>query len=173
MRAMRIAMGGLLLSTLGCGPASEAPLPKLTSEQQAAANGVAITRLSISERALEARAEDGAAAVELRLAPGEPMPLFDRLFLVAMGEWAPERDGARPCQLRIYDRDGELLRQDGATVGITETRSLEDFEADLKVAEGLAALLSKNQEAWNAYRWELRDVGRTAHQLQGLRGPKP
>lgn len=171
MRAIRIAMIGLMLSALGCGPASEAPLPKLTADQEAAMQGVTITKLQISERMLEAAAKKGEAAVELRLTLGEPMPLFDRLVSAAMGMWEPERDGARQCQVRLDDRDGEFISNGASTAAMTETRPIEHFDADMAVAEGLMAQLSQNQEAWNLFRWEIRNLGRTAHELQGIRGP--
>ena len=171
MRAMKSAVIGFALSALGCRAASEAPMPQLTEAARAAAKDVTVAGLQVSERALTAKAQRGEAAVALTLTPGEPIPWSDRLLSMAMGMWEPERDGGRPCTILLIDRDGELLREDGATVGVTDTRSLEDFEADLNVAEGLAALLSQNQQAWNLYRWELRDVERTAHELQGLRGP--
>lgn len=167
MRVLRFAMSGLMLSVLGC---SAPPRPKLTDEAKAAAQGVTIASLTVSDRELTAKAHHGKAAVALTLTPGSTNPL-DLLVAFAMGMYRPGQDEPRPCTVRILDRDGELLREGGATVGVTETRSLEDFEADLKVAEGLAVLLSQNEAAWDLYRWELRDVQRTAHELQGLRGP--
>lgn len=170
MRAMLIAMSALMLGVLGCSP-GEAPLPRPTADLLAAAKGAKVTSLAISEHELTANAENGAARVALTLRPGEPGPWTERLLMWAMGTWEPERDGARPCDVRLLDRDGELMMTAASTIGVTDTRTLEDFEADLKVAEGLAAQLSLNQQAWNLYRWELRNIGRTAHELHGLRGP--
>lgn len=170
MRAMRIALSCLTMGALACSP-GEAPLPEPTVAQKAATRGVTITSLAISERGLTAKADNGAASVAFTLKPGEPGPWSERLLMLAMGTWEPERDGARPCDVTVLDRDGELMMTVASTIGVTETRTIEDFEADLKVAEGLAALLSQNQQAWNLYRWELRSIGRTAHELQGLRGP--
>jgi len=171
MRAMLIAMTSSMLIALGCGPASEARLPKLTADQEAALQGVTITRLQISERELNAEAKKGDAAVKLRLALGEPMPWFDRLVGSAMDMWEPERDGARQCQIRLDDRDGEFISDGASTAAMTETRPIEHFDADMAVAEGLMAQLSQNQQAWNLYRWEIRNLGRLAHELQGLKGP--
>jgi len=166
---MWIAMS-LLLGALGCSP-GEAPLPRPTADQMAAAKGVRLTSLAITEHELTANAENGAARVALTLRPGQPGPWIERLLMLAMGTWEPERDGARPCDVIVLDRDGELMMTAASTIGVTDTRTLEEFEADLKVAEGLAAQLSLNQHAWNLYRWEIRNIGLTAHELHGLRGP--
>lgn len=170
MRAMLIAMSSSMLIALGCGP-GEAPLPKLTADQQAAVKRVTITKLQVSESVLEAAAKNGEAAVSVRLALGEPMPLFDRLVGAAMDMWEAERDGARQCQIRLDDRDGEFISDGASTAAMTETRPIEHFDADMAVAEGLMAQLSQNQQAWNLYRWEIRNLGRLAHELQGLKGP--
>jgi hypothetical protein len=97
--------------------------------------------------------------------------LFDRLVGAAMGMWEPERDGARLCEIRLYDRDGEFLSNGASTSAMTDTRPIEHFNADMAVAEGLLAQLSQNQQAWNLYRWEIRDLRRLAYELQGLKGP--
>jgi hypothetical protein len=169
---MLIATSAAMLSVVGCTP-GEAPLPRPTADQMAAAKGVKLTSVAISEHQLTATAENGGArvALTLTLRPGQPNPWLERLIMWAMGTWEPERDGARPCDVRVLDRDGELMMTAASTIGVTDTRTLEDFEADLKVAEGLAAQLSLNQQAWNLYRWELRNIGYTAHELHGLRGP--
>ena len=146
MRATWIAATALLLSALGCS-AGEAPLPEQTAIETAAAQGVTVTRLAISAHQLNAAAHRGDARVTLKLRPGEPGPWAERLFMFAIGMWEPERDGARPCDVSLLDRDGELMMTAAATVGVTDTRTVEEFEADLKVAEGLAALLSQNQQA--------------------------
>jgi hypothetical protein len=151
---------------LGCGSSKDAALPKISDAAKALASHVTITSLKVSEAGLSAKAQSGNAGVEVTLTPGEVID-----YEAAQYKADPEIDPPRTCTMRMLDRDGELLRQDGHTIGVTDTRPLADFEADLKVAEGLATLLSQDQQAWNLYRWEIKDLGRTAHDLQGVRAP--
>jgi hypothetical protein len=151
---------------LGCAGPKDAPLPKVSVAAKALASSVTIVSLKVTATGLSAKAKSGNAGVELTLTPGAPID-----YEAAQYKADPEIDPPRQCTLRLLDRDGELLRQDGHTIGVTETRPLADFEADLKVAEGLATLLSQDQQAWKLYRWDIKDLGRTAHDLQGVRAP--
>ena len=151
---------------LGCDGPKDAPLPKVSDAAKALASSVTIESLNVSKTGLSAKAHSGNAAVELTLTPGEAIGYEAAQYLAD-----PEIDPPRKCTVRLLDRDGELLQQDGDTIAVTETRPLADFEADMKVAEALATLLSQDQQAWNLYRWEIRDLGRVAHDLQGVRGP--
>jgi len=154
------------VSSFGCGASKDAPLPKVSVAAKELANSVTITSLSVTETGLRAKVKSGNAAIEVTFTPGKRID-----YEAAQYRADPEIDPPRKCTVRMLDRDGELLQQDGHTIAVTDTRPLADFEADLKVAEGLATLLSQDQRAWNLYRWEIRDLGRVAHDLQGVRAP--
>jgi hypothetical protein len=169
MRTMRAAACCLVLCALGC---SGDPLPpRLSTAEQALADSVTLSGLKITERELKVEAHSGPARVTLTLIPHDPIPIHERMLIFVMGGPPGPYEASRPCTVRILDRDGELLREDGATIGQTDTRPIADFDADMRVAEGLAMRLSQDERAWELYRWELRDVRYTAHELIGLRGP--
>lgn len=157
------------LAVIGCDRAEhDRPpgriVPRTTSD------GVRLVSGSVSAKTLEAKAVRGAASVTLRLETGAPITY--RAWW--RGTWWREDadiDPPRRCSLRLSDRKGEALMIDGTTLGVTPTRSIEQFEEDLRVAEGLSQLLERDQRAWKLYRWEIRDLERTAHDLQGVRAP--
>lgn len=170
MRATRATASCLILCVLGCG-AGDARMPQLTAAEKTLAGSVEVASLKVTERELKVQARSGPAGVTLSLIPRDPPPLDERMLMFVMNGPPSDHDAPRPCAVRILDRDGELLREDGTTMGMTDTRPIEDFDADMRVAEALAVVLTQNEKAWQLYRWELHDVRRTSHELIGLRGP--
>jgi hypothetical protein len=161
----------LCACALALGACSNAALSADTVlAPSSASQGLQVLALDISEQRLRAGAKRADAAVTLTLQTGDAIERF-RFWPPTAWLGDAEIDAPRHCTVRVEDRKGAPLIADGTTFGATADRSTEQFEADLTVARGLAEQLAKNPRAYELYRWELRDLARTARDLIGLRGP--
>jgi hypothetical protein len=126
-----------------------------------ASRGLQVEVTEVSEAGLVATGKRDDASVTLRLRRGEPIERF-RLWPLTLWFGDAEIDAPRHCEVRVVDRHGADLIVDGTTFGVTKDRSEAQFAADLRVARGLIEQLARDKRVYDLYRWELRDVARSA-----------